>query len=568
MNHANAIDPVHSLALSMRAQPGVYAILLGSGVSRSAGMLTGWEVTLDLVRLLAKSYKEDCAPDPETWFHNKFGKAPSYSDLLGQVAKTRAERRQLLSKYWEADWSDQPAKKHPTRAHRTIASLAKRGFFRVIVTTNFDRLMEHALMEAGVNPIVLSSTDQVKGAPPLIHTKCCVFKVHGDYSDTRIRNTEEELEEYPPEFDQLLDRIFDEFGLIVCGWSAEWDGALRAALYRARSRRFTTYWALRGSAGAAANDLIQHRQGVSVQIQDADSFFVGLSQSLEAMDESFQVDPQSKADAVAQLKRYIPESRHRILLTDLIRGVVDQVVEDTSEAYFPVRDGSDITGAVITERVKKYDSVCSKLVAIATVGGAWSEQEHYLLWRDALQTLCEHRSETGTAFWLELQKYPATLLLYALGVGALSSGRVGFVEHILSTRIATDRRERLLAVQILPPFCLLENFSGHVMQKLEGMKDRKTPLSDWIHTTLRPHTKEITRREDRHTLYFDKFEMLMALNYMRHSSRTLGHTWFPCGSFIYRTDSRGKIIQEISSAEISTTAVRTFPSRQAIISRS
>ena len=99
----------------------------------------------------------------------------------------------------------------------------------------------------GVVPTVLSSPDQVKGALPLIHTQCCVFKVHGDYLDTRIRNTPAELDQYPPEFDKLLDRIFDEFGLIVCGWSAEWDGALRSALIRAKSsRRFTTYWAVRG----------------------------------------------------------------------------------------------------------------------------------------------------------------------------------------------------------------------------------------------------------------------------------------------------------------------------------
>ena len=55
--------------------------------------------------------------------------------------------------------------------------------------------------------------------------------MHGDYLDTRIRNSPAELDQYPPEFDQLLDRIFGEFGLVVCGWSAEWDSALRKAIY-------------------------------------------------------------------------------------------------------------------------------------------------------------------------------------------------------------------------------------------------------------------------------------------------------------------------------------------------
>ncbi len=34
------IDPVLSLAVSMHAQKGVYALLLGSGISRSAGVPT------------------------------------------------------------------------------------------------------------------------------------------------------------------------------------------------------------------------------------------------------------------------------------------------------------------------------------------------------------------------------------------------------------------------------------------------------------------------------------------------------------------------------------------------
>jgi hypothetical protein len=43
------IEPELSLAFSVHSGPGTYAILLGSGVSRAAGVPTGWEVTLDLV---------------------------------------------------------------------------------------------------------------------------------------------------------------------------------------------------------------------------------------------------------------------------------------------------------------------------------------------------------------------------------------------------------------------------------------------------------------------------------------------------------------------------------------
>ena len=62
------IDPIQSLAFSMQANPGVYAVLIGSGVSRPAKIPTGWEITLDLVRKLAAVDKENCDPNPAVWY--------------------------------------------------------------------------------------------------------------------------------------------------------------------------------------------------------------------------------------------------------------------------------------------------------------------------------------------------------------------------------------------------------------------------------------------------------------------------------------------------------------------
>ena len=237
------ITPTESLVFSMHANPGVYAVLAGSGVSRAAKIPTGWEITLSLVNQLAHVRQLTCEPGPEEWYRNTFGKEPDYSELLDALTGTPTERQALLRVYIEpsADERDERAKQ-PTAAHRAIAALAVNGTIRVILTTNFDRLIQTALEEAGVTPTVLSTPDQLQGVRPLIHGGCWVIKLHGDYRDIRIRNTQAELDSYDPKFNDLLDRILDEFGLIVCGWSAVWDGALRDALYRAPARRFTTYW--------------------------------------------------------------------------------------------------------------------------------------------------------------------------------------------------------------------------------------------------------------------------------------------------------------------------------------
>ena len=204
--------------------------------------------------------------------------------------------------------------------------------------------METALRDEEVEPTILSSPDQVQGALPLIHTQCCVFKVHGDYLDSRIRNTPAELDQYPPEFDQLLDRIFDEFGLIVCGWSAEWDGALRKAIYRAPSRRFTTYWAVQGEPGDEAQRLINHRKARMIRIEDADAFFDTIQQHVESIEEFSKPHPLSTEAAVASLKRYLSSSEHRIRLADLIDTTVEQVLRAISGEAFEVQETQQLNG--------------------------------------------------------------------------------------------------------------------------------------------------------------------------------------------------------------------------------
>jgi hypothetical protein len=281
------LDPILRLAVSMQSGKGIYALLLGSGVSRSAAVPTGWEVVVDLIQKLAHLKGEPCDPTPEAWYKALTGTEPDYSDILDQLSPSPADRAQLLRAYFEPTEEDrEQGRKMPTGAHRAIANLVAKGYVRVIVTTNFDRLMEQALSEAGVQPTVISTADAVHGALPLTHSPCTVVKIHGDYLDSRLRNTRPELSAYERPLDDLLDRIFDEFGLLVCGWSAEWDVALRATVERCASHRFGTYWAAyKGNVSGEAEKLIGLRRATVVQISDADSFFQDLAEKIRALED-------------------------------------------------------------------------------------------------------------------------------------------------------------------------------------------------------------------------------------------------------------------------------------------
>ena len=140
------IDPVDSLAFSIQSNRGVYALLLGSGVSRAAEIPTGWEITLDLIRKLAAASSHSADPNPAAWYREQYGEAPEYSKLLDELVKTQTERQQLLRPYFEPNEQErEDGLKQPTAAHRAIARLVAQGFIKVVITTNFDSLIETAL---------------------------------------------------------------------------------------------------------------------------------------------------------------------------------------------------------------------------------------------------------------------------------------------------------------------------------------------------------------------------------------------------------------------------------------
>ena len=109
------IDPTDSLAFSIQANRGVYALLIGSGVSHAAQIPTGWDITLDLIRKLAAASGESAEPDPELWYREKYDEAPDYSKLIDGLAKTQTERQQLLRPYFEPNEEErEEGAKQPT----------------------------------------------------------------------------------------------------------------------------------------------------------------------------------------------------------------------------------------------------------------------------------------------------------------------------------------------------------------------------------------------------------------------------------------------------------------------
>ncbi len=540
------MTPELSLAFALQSSPGVYALLLGSGVSRAARIPTGWEVVLDLVRKLACAQGANCEPDPAAWYQGTYGAQPGYSKLLDALAKTPSERQQILRAYFEpSDDERKEGAKAPTKAHRAIANLMASGQIRVVLTTNFDRLMERALEDVGVAPTVISTPDQIEGAVPLAHIKCCVVKMHGDYLDTRILNTPDELAAYEGRLDRFLDRVFDEFGLIVCGWSADWDDALRAAIERAPSRRYTTFLAARGELGERAAALLARRGGQHISITDADTFFDSLEQKVRAIEQFSHQHPVSVKAAVAACKRYLaePESS-RIRLADLVADESRRVSNELASGRL-ASTSEGVNAASVTSRVRQYEGTCHTLSAIAFEIGRWGAVQAVAHLAAAQRRIYSTKASGGLSLWLAYQGYPVTLLTYSALLGASLDERCEVIAPLLTNELEAGGRQPVCAVDVAPPFCLLSDDPQGWGRLLEGKDRRHAPLNDWLADLFWDRFGAEFDSKTDFELRFDWVEVVLALANHKLCPPVFNADFHPPGCYGYRTANRERVVQRM-----------------------
>jgi len=543
----NQLDPLLSLALALQNTKGGYALLLGSGISRAAGIPTGWEVVEDLIRRVAtvggEAVAELANDDPTGWYVSTYHEPPAYSTLLEQLANTPTERRELLRGYFEPSTEErEQGLKVPTQAHRAIARLIRDGVVRVVLTTNFDQLLETALRDEGVTPAVVSTPDAVRGMMPLHLAPATIVKLHGDYLDIRIKNTPSELAEYDPAFNQLLDRVLDEYGMVIAGWSAEWDGALRSAFERAPNRRFTTFWAAHGEPTAEATRIIEQRQARLIEIESADKFFDDVTEKVAALESMALPHPLSTAVAVATLKRYLPVPEQRIRLSDLVTGEVTRCANhvlslvDVAESPEPL--------SKVRAKMTQLESATEVVIALMANGAYWGEDHHRAVWVDALEQLGNIVADVvrspGSRYeiWTALLRYPGQLAFYAGGLAAIARGKVAeeaLLDLILKPRLRLD----LNGGPTSPAWSLnsTEAIDPRVARRMPGWENRYTPISDHLSEVLRSILSPFLRDRETYDDAFDRFEYIVGLAYAGiRAAGGNGNLWAPAGRLSWRRE--------------------------------
>ncbi len=541
------------LAINVHYNKGAYALLIGSGISRAASIPTGWEITQELLRQLAFIHGDQFENDLERWYLNKFGVNPGYSELLDHLGKTPTERHNFLRPFFEpTEQEKEEGKKQPTKAHRAIANLVATGIIKVIITTNFDRLLERAIEDVGITPTVIASADAVDGATPIVHSCCTIVKLNGDYLDIRAKNTIDELKELDLKISELIDRIFDEFGLIISGWSGDWDTGLRSALERVKGRRYTYYWLAKEAPSVRAKALIDLRAAKVLNISDADTFFVSLEDKLLSLAELNRPHYLSRELAIASLKRYLTEDKYRIRLHDLVMDEVSRICTAFETEPFSMTGPRTLSAEILKRRIDQYVMEIETLISIVVTGCYWGRSDQYDLWVKAIEKIANSTPDLGGFVVLtSLRVLPGAMLVYAGGMSAVASGRYDLFLRLLQKVRVKKLDDVSTALKALNLFGILDERSARL---LPGRGQECTPLTNFVFDILKPFFKDITSGEDDYQRLFERFEFLWSMIFVDSSEDRRGqnndYAWAPPGRYAWSGRRWGKGISKEIEEEI------------------
>ena len=329
----------------------------------------------------------------------------------------------------------------------------------------------------------------------------------------------------------LLDRIFDEFGLIVSGWSAEYDHALVEAIERSKSRRYSMFWTTLGEPADSAERLITFRHATTVRIFSADAFFRAVADNVVALEKYGTTHPLSIAAAVARLKAYLalPE-QNRISVHELITDAANHLCSALAQYREPRNAHSD--GAVLLDEMTKLEKHSELLITLVVTGMWWGDDSQRGVWRSVFTRLVSQQDALPGFHSPNLKLYPALLATYAAGIACCGAGNYALLNELLNgAKVVFPDRKAALGAELYP--CqVLSKTTGHLLPDLNR---HHTPVSDYLWLRLRPLFKDLLPDDSEYEDCFDRFEYLLALNVAFHRLDTERNPWGPVGRFGWKS---------------------------------
>jgi len=264
------LERVKNLAQLMRDKKNAgdkFALMLGAGASLSSGVPPTKNIMKEILARYAHDYHDGSI---EEQFGDLWRRSPAN------------DRKLFLEQYLKCK---------PSGGYTRLAEITRMGYFDVIVTFNFDRLLETAFDDAGFIQVkdyraVIRGETDINAFSKLVRNdepKVKIVKFHGSLeSSDYFLFSEEEMANYPPEIATLLAEISHR-DIIICGYAFE-DLCVARAFDTSPDAGSIYYVNPAGAAGAQIRGILIGRRSkekvISGDLGKFDDFFAALQEEL------------------------------------------------------------------------------------------------------------------------------------------------------------------------------------------------------------------------------------------------------------------------------------------------
>lgn len=179
-----------------------------------------------------------------------------------------------------------------------------------------------------------------------------------------------------------------------------------------------------------------------------------------------------------------------------------------------MRDDAFAPGATYSDeefarRMKAYEELAEDLARAAALVVYWSRTTDERLIPGVVTRLANSIERTaGQVPFLELSLYPAVLVLYGAGLGAVIGRREEQLAELLGLPTIRDRHEwKPVALMLSGPAAL----DHKIARRLPGLERHHTPASDRLCEVLQPWVEELQPDQESFEHAFDRWEYLLGL---------------------------------------------------------